>query len=195
MLDFNPVVRDRLRAHPRRRSRSVPTRDRPARADQRQLSPRRGRRDGRLEHGRAAERADHRGSRRHGDQACSAAANIRSRRKSALGPGEFALVLRPIPESKRARRRNSEASLGELLGGSTSQILVSDLGVLDRAGLRRRGALALGPPLRVRQLVEHLAQLLAPRSADRAEIGVLIVDELVLVDREAVGAVADEIER
>jgi len=42
---------------------------------------------------------------------------------SALGPGEFALVLRPIPESKRARRRNSEASLGELLGGSTSQIL------------------------------------------------------------------------
>ena len=32
-------------------------------------------------------------------------------------------MLRPIPESKRARRRNSEASLGELLGGSTSQIL------------------------------------------------------------------------
>jgi hypothetical protein len=43
--------------------------------------------------------------------------------KTQLGPGEFALVLRPIPESKRARRRNSEASLGELLGGSTSQIL------------------------------------------------------------------------
>jgi hypothetical protein len=43
--------------------------------------------------------------------------------RSALGPGEYALVLRPIPESGRARRRNAEASLGELLGGSTSQIL------------------------------------------------------------------------
>jgi hypothetical protein len=43
--------------------------------------------------------------------------------KTALGPGEFALVLRPIGETKRARRRNSQASLGELLGGSTSQIL------------------------------------------------------------------------
>ena len=43
--------------------------------------------------------------------------------RTQLGPGEFALVLRPIPESKRARRRNAEASLGELLGGSTSQIL------------------------------------------------------------------------
>jgi hypothetical protein len=43
--------------------------------------------------------------------------------KATLGPGEFALVLRPIPESKRQRRRNEEASLGELLGGSTSQIL------------------------------------------------------------------------
>jgi hypothetical protein len=43
--------------------------------------------------------------------------------KSMLGPGEYALVLRPIAESNRARRRNSEASLGELLGGSTSQIL------------------------------------------------------------------------
>jgi hypothetical protein len=42
--------------------------------------------------------------------------------KAQLGPGEYALVLRPIPESGR-RRRNSEASLGELLGGSTSQIL------------------------------------------------------------------------
>jgi len=42
--------------------------------------------------------------------------------KTNLGPGEYALVLRPIPESGR-RRRNSEASLGELLGGSTSQIL------------------------------------------------------------------------
>jgi hypothetical protein len=42
--------------------------------------------------------------------------------KTALGPGEYALVLRPIQESRRARRRD-EASLGELLGGSTSQIL------------------------------------------------------------------------
>ena len=43
--------------------------------------------------------------------------------KMSLGPGEYALVLRPIPETRRERRRNSEASLGELLGGSTSQIL------------------------------------------------------------------------
>jgi hypothetical protein len=43
--------------------------------------------------------------------------------KMALGPGEYALVLRPIEESRRERRRDSEASLGELLGGSTSQIL------------------------------------------------------------------------
>lgn len=42
--------------------------------------------------------------------------------KAQLGPGEYALVLRPIPENGR-RRRNSETSLGELLGGSTSQIL------------------------------------------------------------------------
>jgi hypothetical protein len=40
-----------------------------------------------------------------------------------LGPGEYALVLRPIPETGRKRRRDKEASLGELLGGSTSQIL------------------------------------------------------------------------
>ena len=40
-----------------------------------------------------------------------------------LPAGEYALVLRPIPESKRARRRSSEASLGELMGGSMSQIL------------------------------------------------------------------------
>ncbi len=43
--------------------------------------------------------------------------------KMALGPGEYALVLRPISETRRERRRSSEASLGELLGGSTSQIL------------------------------------------------------------------------
>jgi hypothetical protein len=40
-----------------------------------------------------------------------------------LGPGEYALVLRPIQESRRERRRNAKASLGELLGGGTSQIL------------------------------------------------------------------------
>lgn len=43
--------------------------------------------------------------------------------RMALGPGEYALVLRPLAETRRERRRNSEASLGELLGGSTSQIL------------------------------------------------------------------------
>lgn len=43
--------------------------------------------------------------------------------KTVLGPGEYALVLRPIAETRRSRRRNDEASLGELLGGSTSQIL------------------------------------------------------------------------
>ena len=29
-----------------------------------------------------------------------------------LGPGEYALVLRPIPETRRERRRNAQASLG-----------------------------------------------------------------------------------
>jgi hypothetical protein len=43
--------------------------------------------------------------------------------KMALAPGEYALVLRPISETRRSRRRDREASLGELLGGSTSQIL------------------------------------------------------------------------
>jgi hypothetical protein len=43
--------------------------------------------------------------------------------KMALGPGEYALVLRPLMETRRERRRDTEASLGELLGGSTSQIL------------------------------------------------------------------------
>ena len=44
--------------------------------------------------------------------------------QGGLGPGEYALVLRPIPETGRRRRgRDTEASLGELLGGSTSQIL------------------------------------------------------------------------
>jgi hypothetical protein len=43
--------------------------------------------------------------------------------KGALGPGEYALVLRPVPETGRHGRRDKEASLGELLGGSTSQIL------------------------------------------------------------------------
>lgn len=42
--------------------------------------------------------------------------------KAPLGPGEYALVLRPTPEPKRSRRK-TEASLGELMGGSTTQIL------------------------------------------------------------------------
>jgi len=43
--------------------------------------------------------------------------------RGELGPGEYALVLRPIPEQGRRRGRDKETSLGELLGGSTSQIL------------------------------------------------------------------------
>jgi hypothetical protein len=43
--------------------------------------------------------------------------------RTALHPGEYALVLRPVPETARQRRRNKEASLGELLGGGTTQIL------------------------------------------------------------------------
>jgi len=43
--------------------------------------------------------------------------------EGALGPGEYALVLRPITEPAGRRGRDKEASLGELLGGSTSQIL------------------------------------------------------------------------
>jgi hypothetical protein len=43
--------------------------------------------------------------------------------KAALGPGEYALVLRPVAQSARARRRSSEASLGELMGGGMTQIL------------------------------------------------------------------------
>lgn len=43
--------------------------------------------------------------------------------RSRLHPGEYALVLRPVQESGRQRRRNKEASLGELLGGATTQIL------------------------------------------------------------------------
>jgi hypothetical protein len=41
----------------------------------------------------------------------------------ALGAGEYALVLRPIVQKESRRRRNGTASLGELLGGGTSQIL------------------------------------------------------------------------
>jgi hypothetical protein len=43
--------------------------------------------------------------------------------RSRLHPGQYALVLRPVQESGRQRRRNKEASLGELLGGATTQIL------------------------------------------------------------------------
>jgi len=42
---------------------------------------------------------------------------------SNLYAGEYALVLRPIVPKERRRRRDSTASLGELLGGGTSQIL------------------------------------------------------------------------
>jgi hypothetical protein len=48
--------------------------------------------------------------------------HYRVQAKETLGPGEYALVLRPIVQKER-RRRISEASLGELLGGGTSQIL------------------------------------------------------------------------
>lgn len=47
----------------------------------------------------------------------------RAATREALGAGEYALVLRPVAQKERARRRSSEASLGELLGGGTSQIL------------------------------------------------------------------------
>jgi hypothetical protein len=44
---------------------------------------------------------------------------------SMLPPGEYALVLRPIDKDDRGRRkrRRNEASLGELLGGGTTQVL------------------------------------------------------------------------
>jgi hypothetical protein len=48
--------------------------------------------------------------------------HYRVQAKEVLGPGEYALVLRPIVQKER-RRRTTEASLGELMGGGTSQIL------------------------------------------------------------------------
>lgn len=44
---------------------------------------------------------------------------------SALPTGEYALVLRPVDKDDRGRRkrRKSEASLGEMLGGGTTQVL------------------------------------------------------------------------
>ena len=44
---------------------------------------------------------------------------------TTLPTGEYALVLRPIDKDDRGRhkRRKGEASLGELLGGGTTQIL------------------------------------------------------------------------
>ena len=44
---------------------------------------------------------------------------------SMLPTGEYALVLRPVDKDDRGRRkrRKNEASLGELLGGGTTQIL------------------------------------------------------------------------
>jgi hypothetical protein len=43
--------------------------------------------------------------------------------EAKLGPGEYALVLRPTTKNERGRQRHAETSLGQLLGGSTSQIL------------------------------------------------------------------------
>jgi hypothetical protein len=48
--------------------------------------------------------------------------HYRVQAKDTLGPGEYALVLRPIIQKGR-RHRDPEASLGELMGGGTSQIL------------------------------------------------------------------------
>ena len=138
--------------------------------------------------GRSSRRASRRESTRLGrGQYRVARKPARSRRiraRAAAHPRErprAAAQLRSI--ARRAARRQHEPDS------------LSDLGVLDRPGLRRRGSLALRPPLRVRQLVEHLAQLLTPGAADRAEVrgGFPGVDELVLVDREAVGPVAQEI--
>jgi hypothetical protein len=47
----------------------------------------------------------------------------RAASREKLGAGEYALVLRPIAQKERAKRKSSEASLGELLGGGTTQIL------------------------------------------------------------------------
>jgi hypothetical protein len=48
----------------------------------------------------------------------------RAASRGSLGAGEYALVLRPVMQKERPKRRSgSEASLGELLGGGTSQIL------------------------------------------------------------------------
>ena len=40
-----------------------------------------------------------------------------------LAPGEYALVLRPIATGERERRKETQDSLGELMGGGTSQVL------------------------------------------------------------------------
>jgi len=48
--------------------------------------------------------------------------HYRATSREPLGVGEYALVLRPAPQ-KEAKRKKSEASLGELLGGGTTQIL------------------------------------------------------------------------
>ena len=46
--------------------------------------------------------------------------HYRVQAKDALGPGEYALVLRPIVKKER-RRKSSDASLGELLGGGRAR--------------------------------------------------------------------------
>jgi hypothetical protein len=48
--------------------------------------------------------------------------HYRAASRETLGAGQYALVLRPIVQKER-KRRSSEASLGELLGGGTSQVL------------------------------------------------------------------------
>ena len=116
-------LRDRLRAHPGRRSRSLSARDRAARADERQLPPRRRGRDGRREHGCVAARADHRREHRDGEHAARPRAISSRAEDDSSAPASTRSCCGRSRRAAAQRRRNSEASLGELLGGSTSQIL------------------------------------------------------------------------
>lgn len=67
--------------------------------------------------------------------------HYRASAKTALPTGEYALVLRPIEKDERGRRRRrkNEASLGELLGSGTTQILYFtwDFGVSDAPAAAR----------------------------------------------------------
>jgi hypothetical protein len=42
---------------------------------------------------------------------------------ASMGEGEYALVLRPIVDDSRGRRRNNESTLGQLLGGAANEAL------------------------------------------------------------------------